>query len=68
VIVEGKAPDCALELLRSSNPDILRSTCRMLETIAYYEELKTAIVELGLWKEILPLFKLVLIYFASFPA
>ncbi|KAJ6562368.1 armadillo-type protein [Mycena capillaripes] len=56
VIVEGNILKYALEMLRSPNPDLLRSTCNMLSSVAQYEGLKTAIVELGLCNEILWLF------------
>ncbi|KAJ6562435.1 armadillo-type protein [Mycena capillaripes] len=56
VVVEGGALGCTLELLRSSNSDILRSTCLMLESIAHHKTLKTGIIELGLCKEIVSLF------------
>ncbi|KAJ7874461.1 armadillo-type protein [Mycena leptocephala] len=55
-IVEGRAPDCALELLRSSDVDILRITCNMLESIARRKGLSITIVKLGLCKAIVSLF------------
>jgi hypothetical protein len=63
-IVEGRAPDCALELLRSSDADILRITCNMLESIARRKGLSITIVKLGLCKAIVSLFGFVSLYIA----
>ncbi|KAJ7432950.1 hypothetical protein FB451DRAFT_1196679 [Mycena latifolia] len=55
IIVSGSVFTCTHELLRSSNPEVLRLACNMLENIAAYASLKHSVVELGVCEPLVAL-------------
>ncbi|KAJ7191388.1 hypothetical protein GGX14DRAFT_578970 [Mycena pura] len=70
MVVDGCVLDCAVELLKSSHPGVLRRSCSILEGIARHHSLKRDVIELQSHLRLSPLLihKSKLVREASFEA